>query len=338
METRLVHTGQHYDAALSDVFFRDLGLPEPDAHLNVGSGAHGEQTARTLRAFLADLRSLAAPPAGIVVVGDVNSTLACTVAGRVCGIPVAHVEAGLRSRDRTMPEEVNRLAVDALADLLLVSEPAGVENLREERVPEERVHLVGNCMIDSLVAALPAARASGARARLAPGGGRYLLATLHRPANVDTLERLSALLEFLGAAAQRLPLVFPVHPRTAASLDRHGLRARLDSLPGLRPVPPAAYLEMVDLMEGAAAIVTDSGGIQEETTFLGVPCLTLRENTERPITVEKGTNTLHGSDTRSALARLDEVLRTPRQPAPRIDLWDGAAGERVAEVLARSWG
>lgn len=335
--TRLVHTGQHYDAALSDVFFRDLGLPEPDAHLGVGSGAHGEQTARTLRLFAEDLRGLGAAPRGVVVVGDVNSTLACTVAARARGIPVAHVEAGLRSFDRAMPEEVNRLAVDALADLLLVSEPAGVRNLRAEGIPGERVHLVGNCMIDSLAAGLSAARATGARGRLAPDGGRYALVTLHRPSNVDARERLAALVEFLGAVAERLPVVFPVHPRTAASLERHGLRGRLDGLARVRVVGPLPYLEMVDVMEGAAAVVTDSGGIQEETTWLGVPCLTLRENTERPVTVERGTNTLLGSDTAAALRHLDAVLSGQARRGGAVDLWDGHAGERVATVLAEAW-
>ncbi len=337
LRASLLHTGQHYDDGLSGVFFRELGLPEPDAHLGIGSGAHGEQSARTLRAVRDHLAALPQRPVGVVVVGDVNSTLAAALAARALGLPVAHVEAGLRSFDRSMPEEVNRVAVDAVSDLLLVTEPAGVENLVAEGVPAERVRLTGNVMIDTLLRHLPAARSRFATAPPVPAGERFALVTLHRPSNVDDPAQLRGVVEFLRAAAGRLPVLFPVHPRTAAALERAGLRERLAAAAGVRLVDPLAYLDMVGAMAASAAVVTDSGGIQEETSALGIPCITLRENTERPVTLARGTNVLAGRDPARALALLDEVLAGRARPGERIELWDGRAGIRVAEALAEAW-
>jgi UDP-N-acetylglucosamine 2-epimerase (non-hydrolysing) len=333
LQARIVHTGQHYDEGMSGVFFAELGIAAPDVFLEVGSGPHGAQTARVLERYEAHLR--AAPAAATVVFGDVNSTLACALAAVKLGRPVVHVEAGLRSFDRTMPEEINRLVTDAVSDLLLVSEASGLANLRREGVPESKVRLVGNVMIDTLVAHLPAARARGVAAAQALEPGRYGLVTLHRPSNVDDPATLGALIELLEELARGLPLVFPVHPRTAAAAERAGLAARLraEGSP-LRCLPPLSYLDNLSLLAGARVVLTDSGGVQEETSFLGVPCLTLRENTERPVTVELGTNRLVGADPARIRAAFAEVL-AGRWPAGRpIPLWDGQAGARVAQEIA----
>ena len=336
--TRLVHTGQHYDDDMSGVFLRDLGIRQPDVSLGVGSASHGRQTARILEAYEEHLLSASPPTRVVVVVGDVNSTAACTLAAVKLGIPVAHVEAGLRSFDRTMPEEVNRVVTDALADLLLVSEPAGEENLRLEGIAEDRIRYVGNVMIDTLVRELPAARECGAATTHGVEAGSYAYITLHRPSNVDDPERLSAVLSLLERLAERVPVVFPVHPRTRARLEASGLDRRLDSSPGMRRCAPLSYRESLGLMAGARVVVTDSGGVQEETTFLGVPCVTLRPNTERPVTERLGTNTVVGSDLEKAWTVTVEALdgRT-REPQP-IPGWDGRAAERIAEVLASRYG
>jgi UDP-N-acetylglucosamine 2-epimerase (non-hydrolysing) len=333
---RLVHTGQHYDPAMSSVFFRDLDIPEPDAHLEVGSGRHGAQTARILAAFEEYL--LAAPdrPRGVVVVGDVNSTVACTLAAVKLGIPVAHVEAGLRSFDRSMPEEINRLLTDAIADILLVSEPSGDENLRREGIAGERIRSVGNVMIDSVVRELPAARGLGMRARLGMEGP-FALATLHRPSNVDERGRLSEVCAFLAQVAAGLSVVFPVHPRTENRLREFGLFDALSANPRIRCLPPLGYHENLAVMSEAAVVVTDSGGIQEETSFLGVPCLTLRESTERPVTVALGTNTIVGHDWERAAALITDVREGRYKTGKPIPLWDGHAAERVADVLLSAW-
>ncbi|MDO9018998.1 MAG: UDP-N-acetylglucosamine 2-epimerase (non-hydrolyzing) [Deltaproteobacteria bacterium] len=336
-ERVLVHTGQHYDAAMSDVFFRELGMPAPDVHLNGGSGSHGAQTARVLASFEEYLLGCAALPRGVVVVGDVNSTMACALAAVKLGVPVAHVEAGLRSFDRGMPEEINRVVTDAICDLLLTSERAGDANLAREGIPPERVRFVGNVMIDTLVHQLPAARALGVPAAmgLAPRG--YALVTLHRPSNVDEPARLTALVALLERLAAQRAVVFPTHPRTRERLERFGLIERLRAHGAILLRDPLGYRENLGLMADAALVLTDSGGIQEETTALGVPCLTLRSNTERPATVTDGTNTLVGDDLDAAWARVLEVLEGRYKRGGVVEGWDGHAAERVAQVLIDAW-
>jgi UDP-N-acetylglucosamine 2-epimerase (non-hydrolysing) len=333
---RLVHTGQHYDPSMSSVFFRDLDIPEPDAHLEVGSGLHGAQTARILSGFE---EYLLAHPAtqGVVVVGDVNSTVAGALAAVKLGIPVAHVEAGLRSFDRSMPEEINRVVTDAISDLLLVSEPSGEENLRREGISEDRIRSVGNVMIDSVVRELPAARRLHMRDALGLEGP-FVLVTLHRPSNVDDLAKMTRACASLERVAARLPVVFPVHPRTGKQLREFGLFDRLASTRGMRCLPPLGYHEALGVMSDAAVVITDSGGIQEETSYLRVPCLTMRETTERPVTVTLGTNSVVGHDWDRAEALVTEVLEGRYKKGADIPLWDGHAAERVAEVLLAAWG
>jgi UDP-N-acetylglucosamine 2-epimerase (non-hydrolysing) len=338
LRTRLVHTGQHYDDDMSGVFFRDLGIREPDVSLGVGSASHGRQTARILEAYEDHLVSVSPSTRVVVVVGDVNSTAACTLAAVKLGIPVAHVEAGLRSFDRTMPEEINRIVTDALADLLLVSEPAGEENLRREGIAEDRIRYVGNVMIDTLVRELPAARGLRAAGTYGIEAGGYAYVTLHRPSNVDDPERLSAVIAFLERLTARLPVVFPVHPRTRARLEAAGLERRLEASPGMRRCAPLSYRESLSLMADSRVVITDSGGVQEETTFLGVPCITLRPSTERPVTERLGTNTVVGLDLARAWTVTEEALGGhARQPQP-IPGWDGKAAERIAEILASRYG
>ena len=333
----LVHTGQHYGRDMSGVFFEQLGLPSPDVHLEVGSASHGVQTGRIMAAFEDYLAARPTPPRGVVVVGDVNSTMACALVAVKRGIPVAHVEAGLRSFDRTMPEEINRIVTDSISDLLLVSEPAGLDNLAREGVPAERVRYCGNVMIDSLVDQLPAARALEMPARLGVSRGGYAVATLHRPSNVDAPDRLRELIAFLRRVGDALPVLFPVHPRTDKTLGDLGLRSALAAGGRVRPTPPLGYREFLGLMEGARLVVTDSGGIQEETSFLGVPCVTLRANTERPVTLTRGTNQLAGEDLDRAWGVCASVLREPLRPARPIDGWDGRAATRVVDALVTAW-
>jgi UDP-N-acetylglucosamine 2-epimerase (non-hydrolysing) len=335
---RLVHTGQHYDEGMSAVFFRDLGIAEPDVYLGVGSGTHGQQTARILAAYEAHLLSASPRPVAVVVVGDVNSTMACTLAAVKLGIPVAHVEAGLRSFDRTMPEEINRLVTDTLADLLLVSEPAGEENLRREGMADERIRYVGNVMIDTLVRELPAALALGVAASLGLPATGYAYVTLHRPSNVDEPARLARLVVMLRSLGARLPVVFPAHPRTRERLRAAGLEAALAEAPGVMLLEPLGYRESLGLMAGARLVLTDSGGVQEETSHLGVPCLTLRPNTERPVTVSLGTNTVVGEETERVLPLVEEVLAGRYKKGQPIPGWDGRAAERVAAALAERYG
>ncbi len=327
LRQRVVHTGQHYDEKMSEVFFRDLGLPPPDLNLGVGSGTHGEQTAKALveleRVFLDERPDL------ISVVGDVNSTLAAALAAAKLRIPLSHVEAGLRSFDRSMPEEVNRLVVDRLADHLLTPSADADENLRREGVAPERIRRVGNVMIDALFAALHVARTLRVAAKLGLPG-RYAVCTLHRPANVDDPAILSRILGALEEIARDLPVVLAAHPRTRTRMDALGLVPH-----GLTVIEPLGYLEFLSLTSGAALILTDSGGLQEETTALGIPCLTLRENTERPITVEQGTNTLVGSEPRRILEAARRVLAGEGKRGRMPELWDGRTGERIAELYAR---
>ncbi|MBZ0151228.1 MAG: UDP-N-acetylglucosamine 2-epimerase (non-hydrolyzing) [Planctomycetes bacterium] len=325
----LVHTGQHYDANMSDAFFRDLGLPTPDRHLGIGSGSHAQQTARIIAAFEPVVLELA--PDLVVVVGDVNSTLACTLVCSKLGIPVAHVEAGLRSRDRTMPEEINRLVTDCLADLLLTPSPDGDENLRAEGVPAEKIHHVGNIMIDSLVQHLDAARRCDVVARLALPASGYGVVTLHRPSNVDDPATLAGILGALREISRDLPLVFPCHPRTAGQLDRAGGAA------GLKVIEPLGYIEFLALVANSKLVLTDSGGLQEETTYHRIPCLTIRDNTERPITITQGSNVLAGTDPRRLVTLAREALAQPRQSRPVPALWDGKTADRIVDVLEQWW-
>lgn len=330
---RIVHTGQHYDEAMTDVFFDELGIPKPDVHLEVGSGSHGAQTARILERYETHLAQNR--PAGTVVFGDVNSTVSCALAAVKLGVPVAHVEAGLRSFDRTMPEEINRLLTDAIADLLLVSEPSGIANLRGEGIPETKMRLVGNVMIDTLLAQLPAAKARRMPEALGLENGRYGFVTLHRPSNVDDPETLIVLLELLQELSQTLPIVFAVHPRTLAAARRANIADRL--APGQSRficVGPLPYLETISLVAAAAVVLTDSGGLQEETSVLGVPCLTLRENTERPITIELGTSRLVGNNPNRIRAAFEGALSGAWPAGHSIPLWDGKAGGRVADEIA----
>jgi UDP-N-acetylglucosamine 2-epimerase (non-hydrolysing) len=334
----LVHTGQHYDDGMSDVFFRQLGIANPDVYLGVGSGHHGAQTAKILASFEELLLSASPPPRGVVVVGDVNSTLACTLAAAKLGIPVAHVEAGLRSFDRTMPEEINRVVTDALAEVLFLTEESARINLLREGIPDERVWMVGNVMIDTLVAELTSARSLEMPGRLGLSPGGYALVTLHRPSNVDTAERLHPIVRVLEAIAARMPVVFPVHPRTRERLNRFGLFARLEGHPALRLGDPLGYRENLGLMASARVVLTDSGGIQEEASYLGVPCLTLRPNTERPVTVALGTNTVVGDDFDLTARLVEDVLSGRYKKGGPIPLWDGHAAERIVATLAETWG
>lgn len=330
---RVVHTGQHYDEAMNDVFFTELGIPQPEVHLDVGSGSHGTQTARILERYEAHL--LQRRPAGTVVFGDVNSTVACALAAVKLGVPVAHVEAGLRSFDRSMPEEINRLLTDAIAHLLLVSEPSGVVNLKHEGVPDDRIHLVGNVMIDTLRARLPAAREQDTARRLGLQGQPYGLVTLHRPSNVDDPDTLRRLLEVLHELARELTLVFAVHPRSRAAAERAQVAHLLtEDRRGLLCVTPLPYVDTLSLMSGARVVLTDSGGLQEETTVLRIPCLTLRENTERPVTLQLGTSRLVGNDPDRIRSAFASVLSGDWPPGEDVPLWDGHAGERVARCLA----
>jgi UDP-N-acetylglucosamine 2-epimerase (non-hydrolysing) len=329
---RLVHTGQHYDQEMSDVFFRDLGMPAPDVSLGVGSGTHAEQTGQIMVAFETVL--LDARPDLVVVVGDVNSTLACALVAAKLGIPLAHVEAGLRSFDRTMPEEVNRVAVDALADLLFTPSPDADENLAQEGVPPERIHRVGNIMVDTLLAHLPRARRLGMAARLGLARRGYGVVTLHRPSNVDEPARLRDVVEALCAIAADVPLAFPAHPRTAQHLRAAGLDRDLAARPALCVLPALSYLEFLGLLDDAAFAITDSGGVQEETTVLGVPCLTLRNTTERPVTVTVGTNTVVGTDPAALRSHVGRILAGAGKTGGVPAQWDGRTAERIAAVLA----
>lgn len=334
-EPLLVHTGQHYDERMSALFFRDLGLPEPDINLEVGSGTHAQQTAEIMVRFESYVAQLGGRPAAVVVVGDVNSTLACSIVAAKAGIPLAHVEAGLRSFDRTMPEELNRILTDRLADALYVTEASGVENLRNEGTNDDAIALVGNTMIDTLLH--HRARAAAARpallARLGVRERGYGVCTLHRPSNVDEREPLTRVLAAIEQVAAELPILWPAHPRTLARAKSFGLEARIRDLPGVRVIEPQGYLDFLALMDAASLILTDSGGIQEEATVLKVPCVTLRDNTERPITIDMRGNVLVGNDTERIVAGAKRMLALDRESIGAPPLWDGRAGERIAVDL-----
>ena len=323
----LVHTGQHYDPAMSEVFFDDLGIRRPDHFLGAGSGSHAVQTCRVMTAFEPLAVELA--PDVVVVVGDVNSTLACALVTAKLGLSLAHVEAGLRSRDRSMPEEINRLVTDRVSDYLFAPSADAVANLRAEGFPDEQIHLVGNVMVDTLLANADRAAARGTLAGLGLRPGQYGLVTLHRPANVDDPAVLGALLSALAEIARSgCPLVLPAHPRVDGLLHGAGLPA------GVRIIPPLGYLDFIALEASARLVLTDSGGVQEETTVLGVPCLTLRDSTERPITLTEGTNRLVGREPDRIVGAAREVMAAPPPSPRRPALWDGHAGARIAAALA----
>jgi UDP-N-acetylglucosamine 2-epimerase (non-hydrolysing) len=335
----LVHTGQHYDVAMNEQLFADLELPPPDINLEVGSASHALQTAEIMRRFEPVLDSQR--PSCVIVVGDVNSTVACSLVAVKKSVPVAHVEAGLRSFDRAMPEEINRVLTDQIADLLYTTERTAHDNLAREGVPAERVHFVGNVMIDSLLAHRSRAPSAdevllraGVEPRVLSSEHGYGVVTLHRPSNVDQPEALTESLTALARVSERLPLVFAMHPRTRANVERFGLGHLLAS-GRIVALPPQGYLEMLGLMAGATLVLTDSGGMQEETTALDVPCLTMRENTERPITVEQGTNTLVARDIGRMLDLVDDILATGGKRGRVPELWDGRAAQRIAAHLAQ---
>jgi UDP-N-acetylglucosamine 2-epimerase (non-hydrolysing) len=326
---RLVHTGQHYDANMSGAFLRELGLPDPDVHLGIGGGTHAQQTGGVMIAY--ETECLRARPDWVVVVGDVNSTIACTLAAKKIGIPVAHLEAGLRSGDRSMPEELNRIATDALADLLWTPSPDADENLEREGIPKGRIELVGNIMIDSLEMMKSEIQSRQYPRRLGLESHGYGIATLHRPSNVDDAERLAQLIRVIIGAAQKLPVIFPVHPRTRLRLEASGLWKPLAEARGVTLTEPLGYTDFMSLVFECAYVLTDSGGIQEETTYLGIPCLTLRENSERPITIKQGTNRLVRPET--VLEHLEAALTGAWPKGTRPALWDGKVALRVAKSL-----
>lgn len=328
----VVHTGQHYDAAMSDAFFQDLDLPKPDRYLGVGSGSHAMQTAAVMQLF--EPVVLEEKPDWVLVVGDVNSTIACALVCVKLGIKVAHVEAGLRSRDRTMPEEINRVLTDQISDLLFTPSPDADANLLAEGIPHERIRFVGNIMIDSLYKNLERARLSTIKRELGLTEGEYAVLTLHRPSNVDHQETFQRILSALAKIGETTPVVFPVHPRTRKTIVELGLADRIASMNNLRLIDPLGYVDFLSLYSTARLVLTDSGGIQEETTVLGIPCLTLRENTERPITVEMGTNVVVGTSTEKIVAAANAALNgSVSKAARRPPLWDGHTAERIVFAL-----
>jgi len=344
----IVHTGQHYDEKMSDIFFREMALPEPDVFMGLGGGSHAQQTANIMQAFESVLLGTSPhapfnePPDALLVVGDVNSTMACSLVASKLHIPIVHVEAGLRSGDRSMPEEINRIVTDALADVLYVSDPSGMAFLAQEGVPGEKIEFVGNVMIDSLHTYLPLAKKRPILEDWGLTEGAYILLTLHRPATVDSpdaLALMAGVFEALDKAAPDRALVFPTHPRTKNNIERFNLSDRFAAIRSLRLHEPVGYLDFLKLQQAAAFIITDSGGIQEESTILGIPCLTLRPNTERPVTISHGTNELLPPDTPELAARVvkwvDAAARGAWKTARPIDGWDGAAAERIADDLVR---
>jgi len=329
---RIVHTGQHYDYVMSGSFFSTLGIPEPDVNLDVGSGEQGVQTARILERF--EKLLLEATPSAVVVFGDVNSTLACSLAASKLQIPVVHVEAGLRSFDRSMPEEINRVVTDILSDILFASEESGVSNLSREGIPAHKIYLVGNIMIDSLEDTLPSALDRNTPTRLGLGSGDYALLTMHRPSNVDHEEILKCLMNVFAEISLQLPVVFPVHPRTYQRLQELSTYRVVSD--HFHMIEPLDYLDSLCLQKHARVVFTDSGGMQEETTYLDIPCITLRENTERPVTVELGTSTLVGSDPERIWQAFRQVITGNYKHAGQIPLWDGRCAERIAKILGEA--
>jgi len=336
-EVLLVHTGQHYDQNMSKLFFEELAIPKPEVNLEVGSGSHAVQTAEIMKRFEPVVMEY--KPDYVLVVGDVNSTIACGLVAVKLGVKLIHVEAGLRSFDRGMPEEINRILTDSISDLLFVTEESGVENLRKEGVNSDKVHLVGNVMIDTLLANREKAERTGILGKMGLEERKYAVITLHRPSNVDRREGLEPILGAFEEIEKDLKLIFPVHPRTRANLDKLGLSGKVEKMRNLIFTEPLGYLEFLSLMSHAAVVITDSGGIQEETTILGVPCMTLRENTERPVTVTEGTNRLVKLTREDILRHYKEIRADGFRGKGRVPkFWDGGAAERIAEVIARRHG
>lgn len=333
-QCRLVHTGQHYDEKMSHIFFKELELPKPDVYLGVGSGLHGEQTGKIMISYEKEVSNLRDKPDVILVAGDVNSTAACSLVAAKLHIKVGHVEAGLRSRDRSMPEEINRIVTDSISDYLFTTSRDADANLQQEGIPKEKIFFVGNTMIDSLNYYLPKADEEKYKLkdeRLKKRG--YILVTLHRPSNVDSAETMKGLFETFSTIQERMPIVFPLHPRTQKMLATFGMDKQLAQMPNLIITEPLGYLEFLSLQKDALMLLTDSGGIQEETTVLGIPCLTMRENTERPITVWEGTNELVGNDPKRILERTLAIIDGEKKTGKIPDLWDGHAAERIVEIL-----
>ncbi len=332
IQPMLVHTGQHYDERMSDLFFRQLGIPEPDINLGVGSASHAVQTAEIMKAF--EPVVLEHKPDAVLVVGDVNSTIACGLVAVKLGVKLIHVEAGLRSGDRAMPEEINRLLTDSISDLLFCTEQSGVDNLTREGVPDERIFLVGNVMIDTLLKNKAKADASKILDELELSTGAYAVLTLHRPANVDDPAVLGRILDALEVIQQDLPIIFPIHPRTRKNIAGSSLAGRVEVMTGLRLIDPIGYLDFLKLTSSARLVLTDSGGIQEETTILKVPCITLRENTERPVTAEIGSNQIVGTDPERIISAYRQVIDGHWRESRIPDLWDGCAAERIVKILS----
>ncbi|WP_025040940.1 non-hydrolyzing UDP-N-acetylglucosamine 2-epimerase [Nitrosospira briensis] len=334
---KIIHTGQHYDREMNEVFFEELGIPQPDVFMGAGGGSHAQQTGKIMLVFeeLCDTER----PDAVLVVGDVNSTLACSIVAKKLGIPVAHVEAGLRSGDMTMPEEINRVVTDSIADWFFVTEPSGIAHLKREGKPDAAIHYAGHVMVDNLLyQAEKLARSdtsgfetSNFKAAYADNGAQYGVVTLHRPSNVDNAGMLARIASALCEIATELPLVFPVHPRTRGTLEKFGI----DLGPNITLVGPQPYMSFLHLWKDAAVVLTDSGGLQEETTALGVPCITIRENTERPVTVDEGSNVVAGTDPVRIVAEVRKILRGEGKQGRRPHLWDGRAAQRIVEVLAR---
>ena len=332
LDFKIIHTGQHYDREMNDVFFEELGIPRPDVFMGAGGGSHAQQTGKIMAAF--EELCQAEKPDAVLVVGDVNSTLACSIVAKKLHIPVAHVEAGLRSGDMSMPEEINRLVTDSISDWFFVTEPSGVEHLRREGKPESAIHYVGHVMADNVLyqaKKLARIEAEFETSEFKRRNPRYGVVTLHRPSNVDSADMMARIGDALREIAGELPLLFPVHPRTRANIEKFGV----DFGPNIELIGPQAYMAFLNVWKDATVVLTDSGGLQEETTALGVPCITIRENTERPVTVEEGTNVLVGTDPRRIIAEARKVLRGEGKQGRRPHLWDGRAAERIVAILAR---
>ncbi|RJQ55277.1 MAG: UDP-N-acetylglucosamine 2-epimerase (non-hydrolyzing) [Nitrospiraceae bacterium] len=331
-KVNLVHTGQHYDYKMSEVFFQNLNIPKPDIYLNVGSGSHAVQTSTIMTAF--EKVVLREKPDLVIVVGDVNSTVACSLVASKMNVKVAHVEAGLRSFDRTMPEEINRIVTDSLSDFLFVSEKSGLKNLNTEGVHAEKVHFVGNIMIDTLLANRTVINKSGIVNKLNLMKKKYCVMTLHRPSNVDSKESLSEIIDILETIAQKVQIIYPVHPRTLKMIKLHGFLKKFQGLNRFIMIDPLGYVDFIKLVKDSLFVLTDSGGIQEETTVLHIPCLTMRENTERPVTVSKGSNYLVGREHKKIMRHVHNILNGDSKKGSIPELWDGKTAKRIVTILS----